>query len=415
MSGKSTPKQTSLIKGEEKTKTRVLLIHNGDGLSVGGISGGTMRSFEVVRRWCAYPNVVALAVTTPGGLSKLRAGGLSLSQTVLKASLWGTRERFRFYRFISYIISVLDFRRKEKSVPPVDVAFSSSDFFCDTAVAKHLKGKRPAVFWAACIHHLYTSPWKRPGNPMVNWVWYVLQRRSLSGIARYADLAFVYDTDEGDRVRDLLIRYGMEAPRIRPMRNGVDFKQFQERPTAEPEFDALFVGELRSNKGVFDFVPIWKRVCASVPGARLRVVGHSSPEMQAKLTSAISKAGLESNISFAGEFRGEPLIQAYRSARIFFMPSHEEGWGIAICEAMASGLPIVAYDLPAYRRHYRPVLHHVPCFDTVAFADEFVRLLRSPDLCAAAGKNGRQLAAEFDWDTIARQDWESVQMQYQCL
>jgi len=388
---------------------KVLLIHNGDGLSAGGISGGTLRSFEVIRRWRSYPGVSVHAVTTPGGLSKLHATNLPLPATVLKASLWGTQERFLFYRFVSYVISTFDFRRKERDVPPVDVAFTSSDFFCDTSVARCLKRRRPAVRWVASVHHLYASPWKRPGNPLVNWGWYVLQRRSLRGIARRADVALVYDTDEGDRVRELLLRYGMAADRIKPMCNGVDLNRFPKQPAVASGCGALFVGELRPNKGIFDVVPIWRRVLARIPEAHLRLVGFASPEIQTKLRAEVSAAGLDRNIVFSGELRGAPLIQAYRSARVFFMPSHEEGWGIAICEAMAAGLPVVAYDLPAYCRHYRSVLNHVPCFDIAAFADKVVELLHSPELCEISSRRGRELAAGFDWNSIARQDWESIQ------
>ena len=48
---------------------------------------------------------------------------------------------------------------------------------------------------------------------------------------------------------------------------------------------------------------------------------------------------------------GKDALSVVKSVLVFVFPSHEEGWGIAICEAMACGLAVVAYDLPAYERN----------------------------------------------------------------
>lgn len=386
----------------------VLLIHNGDGLSAQGISGGTLRSFEVIRRWATYKDLQVGAVTTAGGSRKLRDAGLTLDQAVLRASIWAHRERFLFYRIFSYVVSVLDFYRREHDVPPVDIAFSASDFFCDTAVARHLKRRRKNVMWVACVHHLYSSPWSRPGNPLANWGWFLLQRLSLRGIARHADLAFVYDTDEGDRAGELLARMGMPKERVQSMWNGVDLSRYRQTEAAEPEFDAVFVGEHRPNKGIFDIVPIWSEVKRQIPEARLRLVGYCPPEIRARLIRDIEQQDLGDSVIIAGEKKGEELVAAYRNARVFFMPSHEEGWGIAICEAMASGLPVAAYDLRAYARHYRSVLHIAPCFDRGAFARNVVRLLQDAEERTRSANAGRNLAAKYGWDEIARMDWDAI-------
>jgi glycosyltransferase involved in cell wall biosynthesis len=388
---------------------RIILIHNGDGLSSRGISGGTVRTLEIIRRWIRRPDIEAHGITTVGGSYKLQATGLNFPVTILKASLFGKQERFLWYRLVSYMISALDILRKERQVPPADLAFSASDFFCDTIVGTILRRRRPAIRWIASVHHLYSLPWTRPGNPLVNWGWFFLQRLSLRLVARHANVALVYDTEEGDRLAKLLADYGMSAHRIRRMCNGVDIKRYTAGNASVPkEFDAVFVGELRPNKGIFDIVPIWRRVCEQEPKARLHVVGHGAVNQMARLQSETREAGLEGRITFGGEQRGEQLLQAYSSARMFFMPSHEEGWGMAILEAMAAGLPVVAYDLPVYRRHYSGTVVTVPCFDVNEFAVQVVRLLRTDGGRAELSRRGRERSAHYDWDVLAEQDWQSA-------
>lgn len=389
---------------------KILVVLNGDGLSLEGLSGGAVRTYEMLRAWAATGKATPHAITTSGGLAKLRAYGLDWPSTWLRASFFGTRERFRFYRFVSYLISTIHFRFKAAVLPAAEMVISSSDFFCDTAPAFHLKRRRPSIRWIAMVYHLYTAPWKRPGNFLVNGVWSVLQRFSLKRIARHADGVMVHDTEEGDRVRDLLVQWGMNPVAIHPMRNGVRVARFaRTAPARNPAFTALVVGELRPNKGVFDLVPIWQRVCADIPDARLLVVGGGAQRIRRGLETAIAVAELSDRMVLAGSITQEALVAAYHSARLLIAPSHEEGWGIAICEAMAAGLPVVAYDLPVYRRHYAGVIATTPCFNQPAFAETIVRLLKDTARLEQLIRSGKERAAQYDWDALAERDWTFVE------
>lgn len=77
---------------------------------------------------------------------------------------------------------------------------------------------------------------------------------------------------------------------------------------------------------------------------------------------------------------------------------------MAVCEAMAAGLPVVAYDLPVYRRIYGTAFAAVPCFDTRAFAAALAQVLDDTARHAGLRAAGLAQAAAFGWDAIAAAD-----------
>jgi glycosyltransferase involved in cell wall biosynthesis len=93
-----------------------------------------------------------------------------------------------------------------------------------------------------------------------------------------------------------------------------------------------------------------------------------------------------------------------KKARMLFAPSHEEGWGIAVCEAMAAGLPVIAYDLPAYRKIYSDSYKAIECFNHEMFAKAIIDILDNTSAYSDLKAKGIATAAKYDWDEIAEND-----------
>ena len=160
----------------------------------------------------------------------------------------------------------------------------------------------------------------------------------------------------------------------------------------------------RPNKGLFDIVPIWRRVCKLRPDTSLVVMGGMSGE--GEVAEEAQRLGLPVKF-FKPQGGFLPTSQYHakiKEARLLFAPSHEEGWGIAVCEAMAAGLPVIAYDLPAYQKIYPGAYARIPCFDKDKFASAIVDVLE----CASAYDDLRQKSAaaaeKYDWNQIAADD-----------
>lgn len=388
----------------------VLWIMNGCGLD-SRMSGGPFRCCEILRRWQCTGRVSQRMLTTPGGAGLLAAAQVPVAPMVVPASLWARREVSRLLRVWSYGISARAACRYVRRLPPGEVVITASDYFCDVLPAREVKRRWAGCRWVAWVHHKELPPSERPGNRLVNTFTRSMQERSFKRIARLADEAWVYDTDAGDLVRARLLALGMPEARVRRMLCGVDLAAIRVAPEpARKTVDAVMIG-VRPNKGMHDIIPIWEQVQRLRPGTTLRLMGGISGE-QATLAE-IRRRGLDRVIEVFRPTGGYLAPAAYyaklKEARTLFAPSHEEGWGIMICEAMAGGLPAVAYDLPVYHRIYGSALRAVPRFDHAAFAAALVEVLNEPARFAELVRAGHACASRYSWDALAMSDGEALE------
>jgi glycosyltransferase involved in cell wall biosynthesis len=112
--------------------------------------------------------------------------------------------------------------------------------------------------------------------------------------------------------------------------------------------------------------------------------------------SQLQRVGIADKVHLLGPKHGEELADLYRNAGFFVLSSNEEGLGIVILEAMASGLPVIstACGGPATAISEGITGMLTPVDDAGALANAMEALLRDPALCARMGKEGRRVAAE---------------------
>jgi len=149
-------------------------------------------------------------------------------------------------------------------------------------------------------------------------------------------------------------------------------------------------------------------VCKERTDAKMLVIGGGEKYYINKFSEEVKKAGLERNIIYAGPARDRRKYTLLKSAKLFSFPSYEEGWGIVVGEAMACGLPVVAYDLPAYKGTFRKGIITIPLRNKEQFASAIVRLLMRDDLRQELGEEAKIQAKEYDWDSIALKDLKSI-------
>ncbi|MEJ2538493.1 MAG: glycosyltransferase family 4 protein, partial [Gemmatimonadota bacterium] len=126
-----------------------------------------------------------------------------------------------------------------------------------------------------------------------------------------------------------------------------------------------------------------------------------APDFAREVRTRVSAAGLESRILFLGELDADELEAVYGTASLFVLPSRFEGYGMALTEALARGLPVVSTTggaIPGTVPADVGIL--VPPGDAPALAEALAGLLESPERLEERAAAARRYAAELpDWST----------------
>lgn len=161
------------------------------------------------------------------------------------------------------------------------------------------------------------------------------------------------------RLRDL----GYERDELVHISNGIDVQQAELVPPQEKIFDVAWTGRVHQQKGITDLLATLTFLKKNRPRFRAVIIGN----VQAALTPQIEALGLKEHVHFTGFVSEREKYRLLKSSRVFLMPSKYESWGIVIGEALACNLPVVAYELPAYRPVFGQLLRYVPPFDQNQF------------------------------------------------
>lgn len=129
------------------------------------------------------------------------------------------------------------------------------------------------------------------------------------------------------------------------------------------------------------------------------------PGTGAAVCYEIGRRGLKGRITLAGEWPPERLGSAYQAADVFVLPSYHEGYGMAVAEALAHGLPVIATTggaIPEIVPASAGLL--VPPGDIVALTDALARCLDDARLRARLAVGARAAGAKLrDWpQAVAR-------------
>jgi glycosyltransferase involved in cell wall biosynthesis len=173
-------------------------------------------------------------------------------------------------------------------------------------------------------------------------------------------------------------------------------------PRTEPVVVRL--GRLSFEKGQDMLLEAWAEVASRHPSWRLRLYG-TGPEEDA-LRRRASELGLDASVEFPGAT--SDLESALTGASVFALSSREEGFPMAIIEAMAYGLPTVAFDCAPGVRELLTDGHDgliVTPGNTVEFAAALDRLMDDEGLRDSLGEAARESVRRYAPDAIIDR-WE---------
>jgi len=203
--------------------------------------------------------------------------------------------------------------------------------------------------------------------------------------------------------------YRVPTERIKVLYNAMDLKPFTESLNGadrnlrqELGFKnqtpvVTVAGRIESYKGQAELIQAMPRLLRQCPDAKLLVVGDGAYRQRCE--ELVAKLGINEVVQFMGYRRDIPAIMAISD--IVVMPSMcEEAFGFVALEAMASGKPVVAFDVggvPELVLDGQTGLL-VPRGDIEGLANAIIRILADNKLMTELGQNGRQRSQEFSID-----------------
>lgn len=206
--------------------------------------------------------------------------------------------------------------------------------------------------------------------------------------------------------RAIHTHYGVPVDRIALVPEGIDLPHWQTTlargSVVRDPFTILCVARQYPRKHIHDLLHAFVQVRRRVPRARLVIIG-AGPEHD-RLRALAHMLQLDESTHFVGPLpQMEQVAAWYRRSTVFCLPSVQEGFGIVLLEAMASGLPVVsttATAIPEVVPQRRAGILVPPAHPT-ALADALVELLEQPALRAAYGAFGQAHVQQFTWEHVA--------------
>jgi len=195
---------------------------------------------------------------------------------------------------------------------------------------------------------------------------------------------------------------------VRVIPNGIDTSTY--RPGLSPirhlrddHVNILFVGRLEKRKGLGDLLRGYRFMKTRVPRTRLIIVGDGP--LRGQVESFIARHRLP-DVVMAGFVPDTVLPRYYCSADIFCAPATgSESFGIVLLEAMATGLPVVATEVPGYMSVLEPGRDSLTVRPKswAELGAALVILARDGELRRRMGEAGAVKAQRYSWDSVASQ------------
>ena len=305
-----------------------------------------------------------------------------------------------------YLVNAIISSLKITRLPSSHVLYSTSDYIADVLPSSVFKLKTLGRGrWVAVVHHLIPSPLNRRGFFLKNLLAYFSQRASLLLVRICANKVVCVSDPSSEE----LIKMGFNNHLVTINYNGVDTKYFEEVVPSGSSFSCVYMARIHPSKGIFELVDIWQLVCSEIADATLAVIGTGDLVYVSKLKEEIKRNGLENNMKLLGYVKSNSeAFSKVKSSRAFVQPSFEEGFGLTVCEALACGVPVVAWDLPVFRQLFPKGLIRVPEKNVKSFSREILHLLRDESYRQDLSLQAKETARGYDWDQIAEKELDVI-------
>jgi glycosyltransferase involved in cell wall biosynthesis len=378
-----------------------------------GLSGGEKCMVEVIR-FLVDEGISNIILTTDNGRELYERLGLVEGENIKYITIDSAWSEKKYHLFVSYLIRPFLFLKLKKEIIELidkenDVLMPHSDFF-PTIIPSWILSKyfkRKTYYWfhmeAPNIFRGYKGHFNGslhlPDLKVIHYnlnqvVFHLASRNQIViAINPYYKKLFkskIKKSEKDNKSGKVYFVKKYAGIKIPPQTH------------VSKEYDLVYMGRFHSQKGLFELPKILNKLKALKPNIKLLIMGGGDDAIKAELDKEFNDLNLEDNVTYAGFISSDAKFDLLRKSKVFAFPSYYESFGQVAIEAMANGLPVVAYDLPVYQVFEKGMIK-VPYLDNSAFSDEIYKLLSDQSYYEEAREEALSYAAESSWDKTGQE------------
>ena len=237
--------------------------------------------------------------------------------------------------------------------------------------------------------------------------WY-LSRFTANTVKRAKMIITISDSTR----RDVINLLGVAPERVCTVYCGADhsFKPLPEPEVAAfksrqqlPDTFVLFLGTLEPRKNVEGLIRAYAEWKTREPQAPLLVIAGGQGWYYDKIFQLVESLNLTDSIRFPGYVPQTDMPLWYNAASLFVYPSHFEGFGLPVLEAMACGTPVITSTTSSLPEVAGEAARLVEPTAIATLAETMATTMSQPDLQIDMKEKGLAQAAKFSWEKTARE------------
>ncbi len=163
----------------------------------------------------------------------------------------------------------------------------------------------------------------------------------------------------------------------------------------------LMVGTIEPRKNHLAALTVLDIIRDRHPDVRLYILGRKG-WLADEIESRINDRAARGSVTWLRNADDRALEQAYAGASVVLAPSHYEGFGLPVLEAMARGVPVVASDILAHREVAGDTSLFASPDRPEALGEQVLRALEDSELRRDLSERGRVRSGSFSWGETAR-------------
>ncbi len=367
-----------------------------------GMSGGDRRIIELLRRWEYKLQDQIIIYTTKRFHELLQKEGIEkfeVYETDINRAI-STNIVIEYYRRTKQCKKIL-----KNTVEDGDIFYSPTDILPDILPpVSFIKGNK-SLSWTMITYHIFEKFYKRPGNIIKNFISCYQQKYAMYLGNKYAKHFLTTSPVVVEEMKKQ--KYAME--KVALVDNAVDTEIIEKSNLELEGYDAVFLARLNYSKGIFELPEIWKKVTDKYPNAQLAIMGKGTDEITTELKNCISENKMNDNITLFGYVEAEDAYSIMKKSKVFLFTSHEEGWGMALAEALVCGIPVVAYDLPVFSYLFKKGISLCELKNTNEMAEKVIEYLENDGFRVKCGQEGRTYILEkYSLDVVSKNELEII-------